>query len=215
MIFVGAGDPVGMGLVASLARPGRNITGLSFARDEGFAGKWIELLKELVPNLSRVAVLDDLDPGLSGVFQRDTQKAAQALRLRLQALPVQHPDQFDRAFAAMVKERAGALVVRPTPFFSAHYRRLVGLAAQHRLPAISGNREFVDAGGLMSYGVSLPDFWRRAATYVDKILKGAKPADLPVEQPTKFELVINAKTAKTLGLTIPPLLLLRADEVIQ
>ena len=215
VVFVGAGDPVGAGLVASLARPGGNLTGLSFAFEEGFAEKWIELLKELVPNLSRVALLNHPGALMAGAFLRDTQKAAQALGLTLQALPVEQPDQFDRAFAAMVKKRAGALVVAHSPFLHAHSRRIVGLAAKHRLPAIHGSREFVDAGGLISYGFNLPDLWRRSATYIDKILRGAKPGDLPVERPTRFELVINRKTAKALGLTIPPSLLLRADQVIE
>jgi ABC-type uncharacterized transport system substrate-binding protein len=211
-VVIGAmGDPVGSGVVASLARPGGNITGLSLAIGGGFAGKYLELLREVVPKASRIAVLQ---PAAATTLQ-DIERAARSLDLRLQIVEVNQPDQFDRAFAAMTAQHAAALIVTPSPFNSSHRDRIVSLAAKHRLPAMYGFRDFVDAGGLMAYGPSLSESWRRAATYVDKILKGAKPADLPVEQPTKFELTINLKTAKALGLTIPQTLLLRADQVIE
>jgi putative tryptophan/tyrosine transport system substrate-binding protein len=200
IVFVGASDPVGSGLVASLARPRGNLTGLSGTYSEGFGGKWVELLAEAVPGISRVAFL---------------QIAAQALGLTLRSIAVHDPNAFDGAFATMTQERAEGLIVRDSVLFHTHHRRIVDLAAQHRLPAMYPYRTFVDAGGLMSYGESLADLWRRAATYVDKILKGAKPADLPIEQPMKFELVINLKTAEALGLTIPPTLLFQADEIIR
>jgi ABC-type uncharacterized transport system substrate-binding protein len=212
-VVIGAmGDPVGSGVVASLARPGGNITGLSLALGEGFAGKYLELIREAVPKASRIAVLGR--PSAGSPVQA-MERAARSLDIRLQLVEVDQPGQFDRAFAAMTAQHAAALVVTPTPFNSTHSDRILSLAAKHRLPAIYGLRMFVDAGGLMAYGPSLSESWRRAATYVDKILKGAKPADLPVEQPTKFELVINLKTAKTLGLTIPQSVLLRADQVIE
>ena len=206
------GDPVGSGVVASLARPGGNITGLSLAISGGFAGKYLELLREAVPKASRIAVL--LQPSATSTV-RDMERAARSLEVRLQFVEVHEPDQLDRAFATMTAQHAAALVVTPTPFNSTHRDRILSLAARHRLPAMYGLRAYVDAGGLMAYGASLSDLWRRAATYVDKILKGATPADLPVEQPTKFEFVMNLKTAKALGLRIPPSLLLRADEVIE
>jgi ABC-type uncharacterized transport system substrate-binding protein len=197
--------------VASLARPGGNITGLSLAIGEGIAGKYVELLREAVPKASRIAVL--LRPPPASMVQ-EMERTARSLDIRLQFVEVDQPGQLDRAFAAMTAQHAAALVVAPTPFNSTHRDRILSLAAKHRLPAMYGLRMFVDAGGLMAYGASLSESWRRAATYVDKILKRAKPADLPVEQPTKFELVINLKTAKALGLTIPQTLRLRADQVI-
>jgi ABC-type uncharacterized transport system substrate-binding protein len=211
-VVIGAmGDPVGSGVVASLARPGGNITGLSLALSGGFAGKYPELLREAVPKASRIAVLQ---PSAATTAQ-DLERAARSLDIRLQFVEVDQPGQLDWAFAAMTAQRAAALVVTPAPFNSTHRDRIVSLAAKHRLPAMYGLRTFVDAGGLMAYGASLSESWRRAATYVDKILKGAKPGDLPIEQPTKFEFVINLKTAKTLGLTIPQTLLHRADQVIE
>jgi len=211
------GDPVGDGLVASLARPGGNITGLTFLGPE-LVPKRLELLKEALPKLSRVAVL--WNPGAFGEqtmrdMLKGTEAAARALGVQLQLVGVRGPDEFDRAFSTMTRDRAEALVVFPSPALFNERRRIVDLATKHRLPSMSVAREFVEIGGLLSYGASITDLLRRAATYVDKILKGAKPADLPVEQPTKFELVINLKTAKALGLTIPPSLLGRADEVIQ
>jgi putative ABC transport system substrate-binding protein len=209
------GDAVGRGVVASLARPGGNITGLSFAYDEAFSGKWVELLKEAVPRLSRVAVLWDPTNRSAAAQVIGIQSAALALGLMLQFLELRDPNALEHAFAAMSWDRAEALIVTPDPPAFAQRTQIAALAAKSRLPTMHGLREYVDAGGLMSYGASDTDMFRRAATYVDKILKGAKPADLPVEQPMKFELVINLKTAEALGLTIPPTLLLQADEVIR
>jgi putative ABC transport system substrate-binding protein len=218
IVFATAGDPVASGLVTSLARPGGNVTGLSILSSPELVGKYLELLKQAAPGVSRVAVLWQ-----RGVLGERTDKdmlkeadvAARALGVRLQFVEARGSADFDRAFSDMTSARAGALTVLGSNMFLGERRRLVDLAAKNRLPAVYPWREFVDAGGLMVYGPSLQDLSRRAATYVDKILKGAKPADLPVEQPTKFELVINLKTAKALGLTIPPSLLGRADEVIQ
>jgi putative ABC transport system substrate-binding protein len=176
---------------------------------------WVELLKEAVPQASRVAFLQDPTAVITATHWHELQGAAQALGLALQRLEVRDAHQFDSAFAAMATEGAHALIVDATVFFHAHHRRLVELAAQHRLPGIYSSREYVAAGGLMSYGVSIADLWGRAAVYVDKILKGAKPADLPVEWPTRFEFVINLKTAKALGLTLSPTFLSRADEVLR
>jgi ABC-type uncharacterized transport system substrate-binding protein len=216
IVFAAAADPVTSGLVTSLARPGGNVTGLSNLAPE-LVGKGLELLKQAVPGVSRVAVLWQL-----GAIDERTEKdrlkqadvAARALGVRLQVVEVRVPADIDRAFSDMTRARAGALTVLGSFMFDTERRRLVDLAAKNRLPAVYTVRSFVDAGGLMSYGPNLADLYRRAASYVDKILKGAKPADLPVEQPTKFDLVINLKTAKALGLTIPQSLLLRADEVI-
>jgi putative ABC transport system substrate-binding protein len=209
-----ATDPVGSGLVASLARPGGNVTGLAFQSEE-LPGKWVELLTEAIPGVSRVAVLWH-DAAVDSGQLTVTEAAARSLRVELRAVKVHRPDDLETALGEARKGRAEALIVLGSPFFFAHRARLVELAAKHRLPAMYFQREFVvGSGGLMSYGPNLRDLFRRAATYVDKILKGAKPADLPVEQPTKFELVVNAKTAKALGLTIPPSVLARADEVIQ
>jgi ABC-type uncharacterized transport system substrate-binding protein len=217
IVFSAAADPVGSGLVTSLARPGGNVTGLSSLAPD-LVGKCLELLKQAVPGVSRVAAL--WEPGvLPERTEKDMLKAAdvaaRALGVRLQVVEVRGPADFDRAFSDMTRARAGALAVFGGSVIFIERRRFVDLAAKHRLPAVYFSREFVDAGGLMAYGPDLADLLRRAATYVDKILKGAKPGDLPVEQPTKFELVINLKTAKALGLTIPPSLLGRADEVIQ
>ncbi len=217
IVFSFVGDPVASGLVTSLARPGGNVTGLSSLSPE-LVGKRLELLTQAVPGVSRVAVL--WQPGFQVErTEKDQLKgadvAARALGVRLQFVEARGPADIDRAFSDMTRARAGALNVWGSSMFTTERRRLVDLAARNRLPAVYGRREYVDAGGLMSYGSNIADLFRRAATYVDKILKGAKPADLPVEQPTKFELVINLKTAKALGLTIPPSLLARADEVIQ
>jgi putative ABC transport system substrate-binding protein len=217
IVFATAGDPVTSGLVTSLARPGGNVTGLSLLAPE-LVGKCLELLTQAVPGVSRVAVL--WEPGAVGErTDRDMLKAAEvaarALGVRLQFVEARGPADFDRAFSDMTRARAGALTVLGSTMFGTERRHLVDLAAKHRLPAVYPWREFVDAGGLMAYGTNVADLYRRAATYVDKILKGTTPADLPVEQPTKFEFVINLKTVKALGLTIPPSLLLRADEVIQ
>jgi putative tryptophan/tyrosine transport system substrate-binding protein len=215
IVFTSAPDPVTDGLVTSLARPGGNVTGSSNLNPE-LVGKCLEQLKQVVPGVSRVAVL--WRPGDAGEpTQKDMLKAAEvaarALGVRLQFVEARGPADFDSAFSDMTRARADALTVLPSVMFFSERRRLVDLAAKNWLPAVYAQREFVDAGGLMSYGPNLADLFRRAATYVDKILKGAKPGDLPVEQPTKFELVINLKTAKALGLTIPPSLLQRADVI--
>ena len=208
-------DPVADGLVASLARPGGNVTGNTLLAPE-LGPKRLQLLREVVPGVPRVAVLQH--PGVYGErTMRDMLEGirAAAAGIELQVLEARGPIDFDTAFFAMAKARAGALIILPSPMFYVNHRRLVDLAAQHRLPAIYVFREAVDAGGLMCYGANIPDLARQGTAYVDKILKGAKPADLPVEQPTKFDLIINLKTAKALGLTIPPSLLLRADQVIE
>jgi len=215
LVTVAVGDPVALGLVASLARPGGNITGLSNSVGPEIAGKQLELLKEVVPKVSRMAVLWNPNTRGNALALRETEIAARALGLELQPLEARSLNDFDRAFAAMTAKRAGALLVLGDVMFSTHRNRLADLAAKNRLPAMYAARESVEAGWLMSYGPNTPELFRRAATYVDKILKGAKPGDLPIEQPTKFELVINLKTAKTLGLTIPPSLLQRADQVIE
>jgi putative ABC transport system substrate-binding protein len=217
IVATSVADPVGDGLVASLARPGGNITGFTFLGPE-LVPKRLELLKEAIPGVSRVAAL--WHPAAYGEptmrdMLKEIETAARALGVQLQLVRARGPDDFDRAFSAMTTERAGALIVFPSPMLYTERRGIVDLAAKHRLPTIYAWREPVEAGGLMSYGASIPDLYRRAATHVDKILKGAKPADLPVEQPTKFELVINLKTAKALGLTIPQSVLIRATQVIQ
>ena len=215
VMIAGSTDPVGLGFIASLARPGGNVTGLSYSVGPDIAGKGLGLLKEAVPKVRRVAILSNPANPVQPLFIRELKVAARALGVQLQLLEARGPDEFDGAFAAMTKERVGALLVVADGMFFFHRARLVDLAARGRLPAAYGVRADVEAGGLMSYGPSLRDLWQRAATYVDKILKGAKPADLPIEQPTKFELVINLKTAKALGLTIPQSVLARADEIIQ
>jgi putative ABC transport system substrate-binding protein len=216
IVFAVAADPVASGLVTSLARPGGNVTGFSILAPE-LVGKRLELLIQAVPGVSRVAVLWQ-PGGLGERTEKDmvtgAEVAARALGVRLQFVEARGPEDFDRAFSDMSSARAGALTVLPSNMMNNERRRLVDLAAKNRLPTVFPWREGVDAGGLMAYGANLADLARRAATYVDKILKGARPADLPVEQPTKFELVINLKTAKALGLTIPPSLLQLA-EVIQ
>jgi putative ABC transport system substrate-binding protein len=214
IVMVGVGDPVTLGLVASLARPGGNITGLTTVNIE-LAGKRVGLLKEMMPKVSRVAILWDQANPAAEFNVKETEAAAASVGLTLQVFAVRGPDEFSSSFSAMIKEHVGALIVGPSPMFFGQRRRLAGLAVEHRLPTVFTLGEYTQAGGLMAYGPHLPDVYRRAASFVDKILKGAKPADLPVEQPTKFELVINQKTAKTLGLTIPPSVLARADEVIQ
>jgi putative ABC transport system substrate-binding protein len=217
IVFTNASDPVASRLVTSLARPGGNVTGLSLLAPE-LVGKCLEQLTQAVPGVSRIAVLWQ-PGGLGERTEKDMLKevvvAARVLGVRLQVVEARGPEDFDRAFSEMTRARAGALTVLGSTMFLIGRRRLVDLAAKNRLPTVFSLREFVDAGGLMAYGPDLADLFRRAATYVDKILKGAKPADLPVEQPTKFELVINLKTAKALGLTIPQSVLGRADEIIQ
>jgi putative tryptophan/tyrosine transport system substrate-binding protein len=211
-IVASAGDLVRLGLVASLAKPGGNITGVTVLAGEGFSGKWLELLKETVPKLSRVAYLLHPDNLISVSLFKAAQGMVPALRLTVEAVEVRRPDELDRAFA-MLTEQAEAFIVDAS--VSPYCTRIVEFVAHHRLPAIYQVRSCVDAGGLMSYGPSFSAVGRRAATYVDKILKGTKPADLPVEQPTKFDLLINLKTAQALGITIPPNLLVLADEVIK
>jgi putative ABC transport system substrate-binding protein len=207
-------DPLGSGLVPSLARPGGNVTGLSLMAPD-LVGKQLQVLKEVVPKVSRVALLWNPDNPGSAPQLREAEAAARALGVRLQALEARAPQEIDSAFAAMTRERAGALVVLGDAILLNQRRQIAELAAKRRLPAVYALREHAEAGGLMGYSANPLDLERRAATFVDKILKGAKPADLPIEQPSKFELVINLKTAKALGLTIPHSLLLRADEVIQ
>jgi putative tryptophan/tyrosine transport system substrate-binding protein len=215
IIFTLANDPVRDGLVASLARPGGNFTGLTFFVGYELAGKRLALLKEAIPKTSRVAVL--ANPANSGTQPnvRETEVTARALGLRLQVFEVRTPDELDSAFEAMQRGGVEALVQVNDGMLFSQRGRIVDLAARRRLPAVYEDREFVESGGLMSYGVGIAANFRRAATYVDKILKGAKPADLPVEQPTTFELVVNLEAAKALGLTIPPSVLARADTVIQ
>ena len=217
IIFPTVGDPVTDGLVASLGRPGGNITGLSNLTPV-LVGKCLEVLKQAIPAASRVAVLWQPN-GFVERTRREVRKGAElagrALAMRLQFVEARAPEDFERAFSDMTRARVRAVVVVVTAMFVQQRRRLVELAAKSRLPAVYGSSESVDAGGLMSYGPNLADSFRRAATYVDKILKGAKPGDLPIEQPTKFELIVNLKTAKALGLTIPPSLLQRADQVIE
>jgi putative ABC transport system substrate-binding protein len=215
IVMVAAGDPVGAGLITNLARPGANVTGLSFGVGLESFTKSLELFKQVVPDARRVAVLTNPVNPAQLLATRDLEAAARHLGMHLQLVQVRGPDDFEAAFAAMTKERAGGLLVVTDPMFVSHRTRLADLAAEHRLPTMHGVRSYIEGGGLMSYGPNLADLFRRAATYVDKILKGAKPGELPVEQPTKFELVINLKTVRALGLMIPPSLLLRADEVIQ
>ena len=215
VVMAGVSDPVGSGLIANLARPGGNVTGTSSQTSE-VVGKSLEFLKEAIPQISRVAVL--WNP-TNAVFQaqmlKEAQTAAAALRLQLQALGVRNAGEFEPAFAAITQERADALLVFADPLLALHQARIIDFALKHRLPAIYGIKEYATAGGLMMYGPNMEGQFRKAASYVDRILKGAKPADLPVEQPTQFELVINLKTAKALDITIPTTLLGRADEVIE
>jgi putative ABC transport system substrate-binding protein len=217
LVMTVVGDPIEAGFVTSLAKPGGNVTGLTQVSPQ-LSGKRLELLKEGFPKASRVAVFVDsalTTQGISWPLQ-ETQSAADALGIKLQSLEIGAPNpDLDGAFRTATKQRVDALIILPGPLVQLHRKRIVDLAAKSRLPAIYGSREFVDAGGLMSYGVSIVDLYRRAATYVDKILKGAKPADLPVEQPTKFEFIINLRTAKQIGVTIPPNVLARADKVIR
>ena len=215
IVMITVRDPVGTGLIASLARPGGNVTGMSGSAGLEIVAKQLELLKETVPKISRVAILSNPTNAYHQLAIREVNVAARSLGVQLQLLEARGPNEFDGAFAAMAKERVGALLVLSDAMLSSHRTRLADLAARSRLPSAYAVRESVEAGGLMSYGPSFLDLFRRAATYVDRILKGAKPADLPVEQPTKFELVINLKTAKALGLTIPQSLLQRADQVIE
>jgi putative ABC transport system substrate-binding protein len=213
IVMAASGDPVGTGVASGLASPGGNVTGLTSLSAE-VSVKRLEMLKDTIPGLKRVAMIIDLGMGLVTLW-RTTEETARSMGLTAQLLDVRKVEELESAFDAAVKQRANALVTGAGPVLQTHASRIVELAARHRLPAMYPSREFVDAGGLMAYGPHFPDLYRRAAAYVDKILKGAKPAALPIQQPTKFELVINLKTAKTLGLTIPHAVLLRADEVIR
>jgi putative tryptophan/tyrosine transport system substrate-binding protein len=214
IVFTVVVDPVGSGFVASLARPDGNITGFSTLNAET-AGKRLELLREVKPRISRVAVLQNPANPTSPLMFKETEAAEKRLGIRLQSLNIRSPDDLVGAFQAATREQAGALVGLPDNLLASQQRRIRDFAIKNRLPEISWSSEWVEAGSLMSYGANIPDLYRRAASYVDKILKGAKPADLPVEQPMKFEFVINLKTAKQIGLTIPPNVLARADKVIK
>jgi putative ABC transport system substrate-binding protein len=215
IVMAASANALGEGLVASLAHPGGNITGMTFLAGPEIAGKQLQLLKEVAPAASRVAVLTNPTNRSHAAFAREVKIAARSLGAQVQVLEVPNPGQLEVAFAAATKEQAAAVLVLTDSMFVGQQQRVADLAARSRLPALYSQREFVDAGGLVSYGPSLTDMCRRAATHVDKLLRGAKPGGLPVEQPTKFELVINLKTAKTLDLTIPQSVLARADEVIQ
>jgi putative ABC transport system substrate-binding protein len=214
IVFVLPGDPVGSGLVASLAHPGGNATGTSTLIPE-LSTKHLELLKRAVPRLSRVAVLYNPGTRVTALAVDSTREAARALAVEVHVIPIRKPDELESAFAAARAQRADALMALADPVFGIKLAQLADLAARHHLPAIYVRREFAEVGGLLAYGPSFPDNFHRAATYVDKILKGARPADLPIEQPRKVELVINLKTAKALGLTIPQSLLERADVVVR
>jgi putative ABC transport system substrate-binding protein len=214
MVFAAAPDPVGSGLVSSLARPGGNITGLSMMAPD-LEGKRLELLKEAFPKAARVAFLRDRSGARGNLAVTEMEAAAKALGLKLLSLEVRSLDEFEGAFARAKKERAQALITSTGGLINTQQRRVLDFAAKNRLPAIYHYSDFVEAGGLMSYGPDNRDLWRRAADFVDKILKGTKPADLPVEQPTKFEFIVNLKSAKQIGLTIPPNVLVRADQVLK
>ena len=217
IVFGVVGDPVAEGFVSSLARPDSNATGLSYVTSD-MVGKWLELLKQVAPGVTLVAVLlkpDAMPQHAKEVRLNKLAAAGHALGVQLQIVEAQGPDDFDRAFSEISTRGAGGLVVLPTPAFDLGRQRIVGLAGDQRLPAVYASRTYVESGGLMSYGPNTDDMHRRAAAYVDKILNGAKPSDLPVEQPTRFELVINLKTAKELGLTVPPSLLATALDVIE
>jgi putative ABC transport system substrate-binding protein len=214
VVMIGAGDPVGGGLVTSLARPGGNVTGLSFIVSAEVGSKRVQLLKEVLPRLSRVAVLLYANPPSVSVYKH-LKGAAGALGIEVSSVEVQSSSDFDTAFEAIVRQRPDALISLTGPIMFSHRKQIADFAAKNRLPSAHSTREYAEAGGLMSYGPDVDDMYRRAASYVDRIFKGARPGDLPVEQPTKFELVINLKTAKALGLEIPPKLLALADEVIE
>jgi putative ABC transport system substrate-binding protein len=214
LVMVAVGDPVATGLVATLARPGGNITGLTSISSE-MEGKRLELLKEAVPSISHVAVLWNAISPIQIIDERETQAAAQTLGVKVLSLGVRSTEEIEDAFAAIIRERPGGLLVLADRLFLHNRARIMSFAAQNRLPGVYAYREFVEAGGLMAYGPSYADMHRRAAWYVDRILKGTKPADLPVQAPAKFELVVNLRAAKALGVSLPPQLLGRADEVIE
>jgi putative ABC transport system substrate-binding protein len=214
IVFATVFDPVGAGIVPSLGRPGGNVTGLAIGvSGEGFGGKWVQLLKDVVPDLSRVSVLWNSTNPSSAVYLREVQAAARSMTVRVDVLDTATAANLDRALAGIGKSPGRGIIVTPDPFFHAHRARLVQFFESQRLPAIYFSKLFVDAGGLMSYGASFEDSWRKAAVYVDRILKGAQPGDLPIEQPTKFELVVNLKAAKALGVSVPQSLLVRADRI--
>jgi putative ABC transport system substrate-binding protein len=214
IVMAAAGDPLGSGLVASLAHPGGNVTGLSLMAPD-LGGKRLQMLRELLPALSRVAVLWNAGNPYSALVFKETQDAGKTLGIEIQNLEVRAPNDFDRVFEAAIQKRADALATVEDPLTIDYRKQISEFATKSQLPTMNGVKEFVVVGGLMSYGAQIADLLRRSAGYVDKILKGEKPGDLPVEQPTKFEFVINLKTAKALGLTIPTTLLARADEVIE
>jgi putative ABC transport system substrate-binding protein len=214
VVMASVGDPVGTGLVASLGRPGGNVTGLSNYNVEIYT-KRIELLRELLPRLTQISGLFNIGNPVNQIQWKEVERAARASGLQLQLLDVRRPEDLPRAFEAAAREHAEALIVALDGLTQANLRLIAELAAKQRLPSMFANKEYVDLGGLISYGPNDPHLYQRAATFVDKILKGAKPADLPIEQPTKFELAINLRTAKALGLTIPPGLLARADQIIE
>ena len=214
IVMTAAGDPVGSGLISNLARPGGNVTGLSLMVPD-LGGKRLELLKELLPRMSRVAVLWNAANPYPALVFNETERAAQTLEIEVQSVEIRGPDDLHSAFEAAKRQSPDALIMVEDPLTIDFQKQIADFALAHRLPAMDGFRMFVNAGGLMSYGASLSDMLRRAAGYVDKVLRGAKPGELPVEQPTKFELLINLKTAKALGLDVPPILLARADEVIE
>jgi putative tryptophan/tyrosine transport system substrate-binding protein len=214
IVMTSAGDPLGTGLVNSLGRPGGNVTGLSLmSPDPG--GKRLELIEQIVPDIARVAIIWNADNPYPALVFRQTENAARHLKIKVQSLEVRTPDDVNSALKAAVQEKANALITVEDPLTQNYRKQIADFAAKNRLPTMSGLREYVDAGGLLSYGPALADLYRRAAGYVDKILKGAKPSELPVEQPTEFELIINLKTAKALGLTIPPEMLAIAGAVIE
>jgi putative ABC transport system substrate-binding protein len=214
IVMTAAGDPLGSGLVASLARPGGNVTGMSLMAPD-LGGKRLELLKELLPRLGRVAVLWNAANPYAALVFKETQSAGRALGIEVQSLEVRSPDDFNGAFETVRREHPDALITVEDPLTFNYQKRIADFAVANQLPSLHGLREFAIAGGLISYGANIADLSRRAAGYVDKILRGAKPADLPVQQPTKFDFVINLTTAKALGLEVPPTLLARADEVIE
>jgi putative ABC transport system substrate-binding protein len=214
IVMATGGDPVGLGLVDSLARPGGNVTGMTTLSRE-LSGKRLEVFREALPGVSRMGMLWQRTSKIDALLRSETEQAAQTLGISLRAHGVDGPDDFDRALAAIVAERGGAVLVATSPMFLGNRRPLADLALRHRLPTMFAFREYVEAGGLVAYGPNYADLFQRAAGYVDRILKGAKPATLPIEQPTKFELIISMKTAKALGLTIPPAVFARADEVIE
>jgi putative tryptophan/tyrosine transport system substrate-binding protein len=214
IVMTSAGDPLGTGLVSGLARPGGNVTGLSLMSPD-ISGKRLELIEQIVPDVARVAIMWNATNPYPALVFRQTENAARQLKLEVQSLEVHTPDDVTSALEAAVREKANALITVEDPLTVNYRKQIADFAIKNRVPTMSGLREYVDAGGLLSYGPALADLYRRAAGYVDKILKGAKPSELPVEQPTKFELVINLKTAKTLGVTIPPDMLAIADAVIE